>query len=97
MRRKAVAATDTGDIMTKFTCEHCGKVNGERSTPAAVPRRGKKANGRPPLDRESVRTAEKMLAELCEPSDIARALHCSERTIRRVLASDHKYSNQPQA
>lgn len=76
--------------MTSFKCEHCGMVNGKRE--AAIPRRGK-AGGRPPLDRESVRTAEKMLGELKEPSDIARQLHCSERTIRRVLAGDHKYSN----
>jgi len=59
--------------------------------------RKKGAGRRPSIDAAGVKRAEQMLFEGKEISDIAHQLHCSERTIRRVLNREHKFSNQPEA
>lgn len=58
----------------------------------AARRRGRGGGRKPSLTVEGVAAAEKMLADGKTPKQVARILHCSERTIRRVQSGEHALS-----
>lgn len=68
-------------------------LNQYRVEPISISTTRKPGGGRPSaLDPDGVETARDLLKKGKTPKEIARVLHCSERTIRRVQNNEHKFS-----